>query len=171
MRLRAISKAQRGATLVMGLIMLTLITVMVTSAFTISTTDMRSVGNMQARGEAVAAANKAIEQVLSSPFTDAPASEAIDVDINKDGKADYRVEFAKPSCISASEMAGMTAPPSSVLLGSAFAVSTSNFYQTIWDLDASVTDLSDGASGASVRVRQGVRVLLTQTQYNTVCSS
>jgi hypothetical protein len=171
MRLRASSRSQRGATLVVGLIMLTLITVMVTSAFTISTTNMRSVGNMQARGEAVAAANKAIEQVLSSPFTDVPASEAIDVDINKDGTADYRVDFAMPSCISASEIAGLSAPPSSILLGSAFSASTSNFYQTIWDLDARVTDLADGANGASVRVRQGVRVLLTQTQYNSVCSS
>ena len=171
MRFAATPRTQRGATLVVGLVMLTLITVMVTSAFTMSTTDLQSVGNMQAREEATAAANKAIEQVLSSPFTDTPSSESIDVDINNDGTADYSVDFAKPTCVSASEIAGTTAPASSILLGAAFYKSTSSFYQTIWDLDATVTDLADSANGASVHVRQGVRVLLTQTQYNTVCGS
>jgi hypothetical protein len=168
MRLPASVRAQRGATLVVGLIMLTLITVMVTSAFTLSTTDLKSVGNMQIRDEAVAAANKAIEQVLSSPFTTSPAGESLDVDLNNDGTTDYTVVFTAPSCVSASEITGTLVPPSSISLGSAFSLSTSNFYQTVWDLDASVTDV---ASGASVRVRQGVRVLLTQTQYNTVCST
>jgi hypothetical protein len=149
--------------------MMTLITVMVISAFTMSTTDLKSVGNQQARDEATAAANKAIEQVLSSPFTDAPTGESIDVDIDNDGVTDYTVAFAAPTCISASEIAGTSALPSSVLLGAAFSASTSGFYQTVWDLDAQVTDLAGGANGASVRVRQGVRVLLTQAQYDTVC--
>jgi hypothetical protein len=162
---------QRGATLVVALIMLTLITVMVTSAFSASTTDLQSVGNVQARDEATAAANKAIEQVLSSPFTDAPTGESIDVDINQDGNVDYTVELSAPTCISAAQISGMSAPASSILLGSSFAVSTSNFYQTVWDLDAAVTDRSDSAGGVSVRVRQGVRVLLTQTQYDMVCGS
>ncbi len=82
---------QRGAALVIALIMLTLITVMVTSAFTVSTVNARTVGNMQWRGEAVAAANQAIERVLGSPFTDAPRAETIDVDIDNDGGIDYQV--------------------------------------------------------------------------------
>src|SRR5688572_26041587 len=89
---------QRGATLVVGLIMLVLITLLVTSAFTLSNTNSKSVGNMQIRNEAVAAANKAIEQVVSSPFTAAPAAEAIDVDLNNDGTTDYTVAFAAPTC-------------------------------------------------------------------------
>jgi Tfp pilus assembly protein PilV len=164
-------RTQQGATLVVGLIMLTLLTVMVTSAFTMSSTDLKSVGNLQWREEATAAANKAIEQVISSPFTDAPGEQAIDVDINNDGNADYTVDLAVPTCVSSSEIAGLSAPPSSILLGSAFSVSTSSFYQTVWDIDATVKDLAGGASGASVRVRQGVRVLLTQTQFNSVCGS
>jgi hypothetical protein len=52
-------------------------------------------------------------------------------------------------------------------LGSAFTVTASSYYQTVWDLDANVTHL---ASGTTVRVRQGVRVLLSQTQYNAVCA-
>lgn len=157
---------QRGAALVIALIMLTLITVMVTSAFTVSTVNARSVGNMQWRGEAVAAANQAIERVLGSPFTDAPRAETIDVDIDNDGNTDYQVVFNVPTCVRATAIAAAAPPPSSLSLGAAFAVTASNYYQTVWDLDANVTHL---ASGTAVHVRQGVRVLLSQTQYNAVC--
>ena len=159
-------RRQRGATLVISLIMLTLITTLVTSAFTLSVTDVQSVNNRQLRDEAVAATNKAIEQLLSSPFTNAPTGEAIDVDINNDGKMDYTVNFAAPQCVSANELAGTSLPPSSLSLGSAFAVATSSYYQTVWDLDGNVLDI---ASGNSVRVRQGVRVLLTKAQFDAVC--
>ena len=157
---------QRGAALVIALIMLTLITVMVTSAFTVSTVNARSVGNMQWRGEAVAAANQAIERVLGSPFTDAPRAETIDVDIDNDGNTDYQVVFNVPTCVRATAIAADTPPPSSLSLGSGFTAAASNYYQTVWDLDANVTHL---ASGTAVRVRQGVRVLLSQIQYNAVC--
>jgi len=159
---------QRGATLVVSLIMLVLISLLVTSAFTMSSTNLKSVGNMQNRNEAIAAGNKAIEQVLSSPFMNAPSAESIDVDIDNNGTTDYQVAFAAPTCISASRLASTVAPPSSITLGPAFAVATSDFYETVWDLDASVSDPS--GSGASARMRQGVRVLLSQIQYNAVCS-
>ena len=158
--------AQRGATLIVGLIMLVLITVMVTSAFTMSTTNLQSVGNMQFRDDAIAAANKATEQVLSSPFTSAPAAQAIDVDLNNDGTRDYQVDFDAPTCVGDREIVISGAAPSSVTLGSSFTVAGSTFYQTVWDLSARVTDR---VSGAKVHVRQGVRVLLTQAQYNAAC--
>jgi Tfp pilus assembly protein PilX len=160
------TRSQRGAALVVSLIMLTLITILVTSAFTLSVTDVQSVNNRQLRGEAVAATNKAIEQIVSSPFTNAPKAEAIDVDINNDGNVDFRVNFAAPKCVSATEVAGTSAPPSSVSLGASFAVATSSSYQTVWDLDGTVLDV---ASGTSVRVRQGVRVPLSKTQFDAVC--
>ena len=167
MRVPTLSRHQGGATLVIALIMLTLITVLVTNAFTMSITDVQSVTNRQLRGEAIAAANKAIEQIVSSPFTTAPTAESIDVDIDNDDRIDYRVDFAAPRCVSASQMAGSGVPPSSLSLGSAFAASTSNHYQTVWDLDGTVFHT---ASGTSVRVRQGVRVLLTQAQFDDVCT-
>lgn len=156
----AMPRAQRGATLIVGLIMLVIITLVVTSAFMMSNTNLKSVGNMQTRDEAVAAANVAIEQVLGSPFTIAPAAESINVDINNDGTTDYVVAIAIPSCIRATKAAG-TPPPSSV----GFVAPATN-YSTVWDIDATVTDAS---SGAAVRVHQGVRVLLTQAQKDTVC--
>ena len=158
---------QQGATLIVSLIMLALITILVTSAFTMSHVSTQSVGNMQARDEAIAAANKAIEQVLSSPFTSDPAAESIDVDINSDDAKDYVVDFTAPTCVSAQQIAAPSVPPSSLSLGPTFATAASSYYQTVWDLDANVTDQR---TGTSVRVRQGVRVLLTQAQYDDVCS-
>jgi hypothetical protein len=167
MRKPALSPREGGATLVISLIMLTLITVLVTNAFTMSVTDVQSVTNRQLRGEAIAAANKAIEQIVSSPFTTAPTAESIEVDIDNDERIDYRVDFAAPRCVSASPISGSGVPPSSLSLGSAFAVSTTDHYQTVWDLDGTVLH---AASGTSVRVRQGVRVLLTQAQFDDVCT-
>lgn len=168
MTLPASTNSQRGATLIVGLIMLVLITLLVTSAFTLSTSGLKSVGNMQSRDEAIAAGNKAIEQVVSSPFTNSPAGETINVDLNNDGVTDYVVVFNTPTCVSVAEIPGTTVAPSSISLGSAFATSTSNLYETVWDLDANVTD--PNGSGAAVRVHQGVRVLLTQTQITAVCT-
>lgn len=159
--------SQRGATLAVGLIMLVLITVLVTSAFNLSNTNLVAVGNMQFREEAIAGANKAIEQVLSSPFTDSPAGQAINVDIDNDDTPDYEVVFSAPTCIGDTEIVVAGTAPSSLTLGASFAVAGSTFHQTTWDISASVTDAD--RSGASVQVHQGVRVLLTQTQYDAVC--
>lgn len=157
----SLPRTQRGVTLVVGLIMLVLITLVVSTAFVLSSTNLKSVGNMQYRDEAVAAANKAIELVLSSPFTTAPAAESINVDINNDNTTDYVVSIATPTCIRAVQEAStaggtsVTAPPP-----------PASNYRTVWDIDATVTD---AASGASVRVRQGVRKLLTKAQKDAVC--
>lgn len=154
--------AQRGVTLFVSLILLLLITLMVTTAFMLSNTNLKSVGNMQSRDEAIAAANQAIEQVLSSPFTDAPAAEQIDVDINNDSTTDYVVSIAKPVCIRAS--IDTAATPSSITLGT--AMSTISSWNTLWDIEATVNDVK---SGAKTTVRTGTRVLLTQTQKDAVC--
>ena len=52
-------RAERGAALVVSLIMLTLITMMLASAFTLATTNSKSVTNTQIRNEGIAAANAA----------------------------------------------------------------------------------------------------------------
>jgi Tfp pilus assembly protein PilX len=153
---------QRGATLVVGLIMLALITVMVATAFTLSTTNLKAVGNMQFRNEALAAANKAIEQVLSSPFTLSPTAEMIEVDINNDDTIDYTVAIATPVCVRATP-AGTTTK-SSISLGQSMSMVTD--WNTVWELDATVTDAK---SGASVRTRSGVRVVRSDSQKKTEC--
>jgi Tfp pilus assembly protein PilX len=159
---------QRGAALIVGLIMLVLITIMVTSTFKLSTSQLQAVGNMQFRGEALAAGNRAIEQIVSSPFTESPQAEQVLVDINNDGATDYRVNFAAPVCVSGSLAVTSSVPPSSTSLGNAFNTATANYFETVWDLSANVEDIN--SSGATVQIHQGVRVLLPESQYNTVCS-
>jgi Tfp pilus assembly protein PilX len=159
-------RSERGSALIVSLIMLVLITAMIAGSFTLSSTNLKSVANTQLRNEAVSAANAAIEQVLSSSFTNSPAAESIDVDINNDGVTDYTVQFTAPACTSASTISTTSLPPSSLSLPSSFNSAASSYYDTVWDLDATVNDV---ASGASAHVHQGVRVLLTQAQYNNVC--
>jgi len=159
-------RAERGAALVVSLILLTLITVMLASSFTLSTTNSKSVSNTQVRNEALAAANAAIEQVISSPFFNAPAAESINIDINNDGVVDYTVNFAVPKCQSATTITPTSLPVSSLSLGSTFASTAASYYQTVWDVDATVID---NANGASVHLHQGIRKLLTQAQYSAAC--
>lgn len=161
MRSITFKPSQQGFTLLVGLIMLVLITLMVTTAYTLSTTNLKSVGNMQAKDEAISAANQAIEQVLSSPFTTSPAAENINVDINNDGTADYEVSVATPTCVRAS-IESAAVKTSGTLPG----MSTVNTYNTIWDIEATVDDAN---SGAKTTVRSGVRILLTQAQKDAVC--
>lgn len=156
-------RAQRGATLIVGLIMLVLITLMVTSAFMLSTSNLRAVGNMQFRNEAIAAANRAIERKVGSDLAIPTAEPGIEVDIDNDGDPDYIVDIAMPECVRAS-IASLT-PGSSIQLSA--AMQSSAFWSTLWDIDATV---NDGATGASVRVRQGVRVVLTQAQKDAACT-
>lgn len=162
MRPIAFKESQRGITLFVGLIMLILITLIVTSAFSLSTTNLKSVGNMQAKDEAIAAANQAIEQVISSPFTTSPAAETINVDINNDGTVDYVASIAQPTCERAT--LDNQATKSSLGLGSAMqSVATFN---TVWNITATVTD---SKTGTKTIVQAGTRVLLTESQKNAVC--
>ncbi len=161
---RRVSSAskQRGATLIVGLIMIVLITLIVVSAFTLSSSNLKSVGNMQVREESLAAANHAIEGVLSGPFTNALGTTTYQIDINKDGTDDYTVAVATPVCMKAATASEGT--PSDVELGA--SMSSSSTWNTEWDIGATVTD---SISGAAVKVRQGVRVLLSQTQKTLAC--
>lgn len=152
---------QHGATLIVGMVMLTVITLMVITAFTLSSTNLQSVGNMQFRNEAIAAGNKAIEQVVGSAFTSGTTTQSINVDINNDSVVDYVVSVAPPVCIRASVGGG---PVLSSL--SLTNMSTTGFWNTVWDIDATVTDV---VSSASVRVHAAIRALRTDTQKTAEC--
>ena len=160
---RAANVGEKGAALIVGLIMLVLITLMLITALNLGTTNFRAVSNMQFRSEAVAAANLAIEQVISTPFTAAPAAESINVDIDNDTDTDYVVAVAEPQCIYAAQAS--SADPSSLSLP--VSMSASSTWNTVWDVDATATD--DDNLGAVARVRAGVRVLLTEAEKDVVC--
>ena len=161
----AMNVRQRGATLVIGLIMLTAITLLVTSTFLMSNSNLQSVGNSQFRDESVAAANKAVEQVLATSFYTAPTADQITVDINNDGVVDYTVDVGVPTCLRGAAISTAMAAGSGSSMSLGFAAAP-NEYNTVWDIDATVTD---ARSGTAVRVHQGVRKRLTQAQLDAVC--
>jgi hypothetical protein len=156
---------QRGAALVVGLIMLVLVTVMLISALVMSTSGFRSVSNMQFREEAIAAANRAIDQVISSPFMLTPEAETISVDIDNDGDEDYSVDIDEPVCISATEAFG--ADPSSLQVSPSLTISST--WNTVWDIRATV-NADENAGGAAIVVRAGVRALLSEADKDAVCT-
>ncbi len=171
MKPTAFRRAQRGVTLVIALIMLVVITVMVVSAFLLSTTNLRGAGNMQYREQAIAAANFVIDREIEGSFYLTPATVAAvvgstsDVDIDNDGTDDFRVTIAGLSCIkatksTASAVSSVTLPTSMTFIAT---------YDSVWDFNATVADASTFSTGTAVNVHQGIRAHLTQAQCDLVC--
>jgi Tfp pilus assembly protein PilV len=178
-------RAQRGAALIIGMIMLLLITLTVTAAFKLSTANLKSIGNLQTRNEAVAAANRAIEEVatgLLAPNSDGSASLTAPqptvslVDIDNDGVSDYTVSVEAPVCVRATKAVdtagGTVTGPSGITGGGSSSgsglASLPDQYNSVWDISTSVTD---AASGATTAVRQGVRALLNKAQFEALCNT
>jgi len=153
---------QRGATLIIGLILLVLISLIVVNAVTLSSSNLKAVGNMQAREESAAAAGQAIESFISQQFYTAIGTRTFTVDINGDGTNDYSVVLAQPVCVGWKQAA--VAAPSDVEMPLTMQFAAE--FQTDWDIQGTVTD---GATGASVEVHEGVRKRLSQTQKDASC--
>lgn len=157
MKFTALPRRQRGVTLVVGLIMLVLLTLVVSTAFTLSTSNLKAVGNMQFRDEAIAAANVAVERLMSTDFTTAPASTVHNIDIDNDGALDYIVDIALPVCVRAAGITKLPASDPDSGICSVGAGAAPLCYETVWDLSATVREA--GAilqTGARATVRQGV---------------
>lgn len=152
--------AERGAALIAGLIMLLLFTLLLSGALTLSNVSLQAVGNAQMREEALAAANTGLELKISQDFTAVPAASTSNVDINNDGVIDYVANIEAPVCIRAT-VAQALDPSSANLSGM-----SSTTWNTVWLIQSQVTNV---ASGATVRTRAGVRVLLNDAQYQTKC--
>ncbi|MDF3834620.1 pilus assembly PilX N-terminal domain-containing protein [Cupriavidus basilensis] len=141
---------QAGMSLVVGLVMLIVLTLLVVSAMRMSKTNLKVVGNQQARIEATAAAQQAIEKVIGSVsnfYT--PTAQTFSIDINNDGVADYTVQTAKPTCLQLTAADGYSVD---------FADSAPK--DTYWDISAVATD---NRSGVTVTVHQGARVRMNST--------
>lgn len=145
---------QRGVTLIVGLIMLLIITLTVLTAFVLSSTNLKSVGNMQHRDEAIAAANVATEQVISSPaIFITPTAETITV-------GNYTVNVASPACLYATEVVTNSSgdqSPNIYAEGSGGGGGVPGYLDTYWDITAKVNDVM---SGTSVETHQGIKITL-----------
>lgn len=155
---------QAGATLIVSLIMLVMITLIVVSAYNMSTTNLKAVSNVQCKREGIAAADVALKERISSTFTAAPAASTMEIDLDQNGSNDYVVTVT-PTCIRAIPSAP---PPSSLSL----TISSSASWMTTWDIAAQISTAgttNDACSTTSVLARAGVRVLLSDTQKTLAC--
>lgn len=140
--------------MLVGLIMLVLLTLIAVSAIESSTSSIQVVGNAQFREEATAAAQQAIENVISTTaFTIvAPAPQLID--INNDGTTDYTVTFSPaPRC---SKYSAVNTATETNLPSDCYGSKGPYCYRTTWDVNATV---NDATTGAQVTVHQGVKIL------------
>ena len=104
---------QRGATLLIVLIMLIMLTLFAVSAMNTGNVNLKVVGNMQARSEALSASQGAIDTVISTTqFVDSPSNavaspcggtpNTLCIDINGDGTPDYTTTLTPvPACVQA----------------------------------------------------------------------
>lgn len=142
---------QRGSTLLVALIMLVLLTLIAVSAINSTTTSLQMVGNAQFTAEANAAAQQAIEKVISDENFQTVAPVPQNIDVNNDGTADYTVTFAPaPSCVSVKSVVVGDPGVPSICASSIGAVC----YWTVWDIRAVVSDVK---TGASVSLHQGIK--------------
>jgi Tfp pilus assembly protein PilV len=177
---------QHGATLLVAMIFLVLMSLFAISAFKSSTTHLRIVDNMQARQEAAAAAQKALEDTLSSSlFSTRPeAAEARPVDLDGDGQTDYTAQLDPPPrcyrtkpikvteldpeieadllCMKSGtvQLGGIDAPDAAANAGNSLCANSE------WNLSARV---DDPRTGAQVVVHQGVAVRVLEADAENLC--
>jgi Tfp pilus assembly protein PilX len=165
---------QRGATLVIGMIMLVLVTLFVLAAINMSTTNLRVMGNEQARNQAIAAAQRAVEQVASVDFTKNPPTTAtpttVSVDVNADTTADYTATVTA-ACLNSVPVKVTELDPDDVVNDGPCYLSTASSTSgmpaatgsgdslcsaTQWDVSATVSDATANTTGVAVILHQGV---------------
>jgi Tfp pilus assembly protein PilX len=141
--------SQRGATLIVALILLLIFILFGVGAINSGVVSLRIARNAQVSAEAQAAAQLLIDATVSdlANFT-APASRTLDVDATGGG-TQYSVVMSKPQCIHS-----RAAP------GYSYLISNLAPQDTTWRIQASATDTSFGATGVSVAITQGVKVRL-----------
>jgi hypothetical protein len=127
---------QRGAALIVSLLMLVAMTMLALATVNTSSVNLLIVGNMQERAEIDAAAAEAIEIMLSSYNNFDPPLPAHSREI-----AGWDVEIAQPECRSVAPAEGYSATFELAPL------------DTIWWVNASVN-----SGGGSIEMNQGVRI-------------
>jgi len=177
-------RGQRGISLVLGLIMLILLTLLAISAFQATNVNLRIAGNMQVRQEALGAAQSGIETVLSSTaFIDTTTPPAA-IPVNQNG-ATYTVNFTPaPACYSVVDIpsedldptnpddftcipsAALPGSGSGIFLGSGPPTAPSYCSNSRWTVIAHV---SDANTGSDTTLEQGVAVRMSKAKALTNC--
>ena len=163
--MKPIARRQRGLVLIMSLIMLVVLTLLAVSAIRLSTVNLRTVANAEARHQALSTAQRAIDCLLSSNFSSNVAgvvSGTCAGTYAESGK-NYTVVVARPCLV-------RSAPVLNVALNLADPVEktcqkgSSAFSQcsdTVWQLRATS---SSGWFGASIAITQGTGIRMDNGQ-------
>ena len=182
---------ERGATLVIALIFLIVLTLFALSSYNSAMTDLKSVGNSQARTEALNSAQEAIELALSSPqFTIDPANalpnpcgaaNTFCTDYDANGTAEYVTKLEPlPACMS---MKVIKVPELNLsdaedlscavgqsqqfgIAGADLAASDSICANTTWQI---IAQASSPSSGAKLSVTQGVGIRIGSDDMAGAC--
>jgi hypothetical protein len=136
--------AQRGSVLLVAMILLLIFAIMAAASFRGSLTSVQAIGNMQWRTEAIAAANDAIDRLLSTAdfatntaiVTQQVNATPFQVDINGDGVNDIATSFpvvtvdgvakAGPRCLRAEPIPSKDLDPNLASDIGCFGTSTSS---------------------------------------------
>lgn len=179
---------QSGATLVITMIFLILMSLFAVSAFNSSNGNLKIISNTQARQESIAVGQMAIEKTIStSLFSTQPALVAatpVNVDIDGRGTATYQATLnpqpncyrTKPiksidlnpaldadlSCMKTAvvQQGGIDSPDAAADAGNSMCSNSE------WNIGAQVVDLR---SGAKIVVNQGVAVRVLETDAVNAC--
>lgn len=162
-------RSQRGMTLVIGLVMLMVLTLLVVSAIRFSNVNLQLAGNAQVQAEAQAAAQVAVEQVVQTALAGGNLSSIPQTTTTvSTGGASYSVTVAKPVCTMTQDIDPKTLTNSvadqkcfgstdstdrQFLAGGGQTAVRTACQNQVWDIQASV---GDGNSGAAVTTLQGV---------------
>ncbi|HEX5091643.1 MAG TPA: PilX N-terminal domain-containing pilus assembly protein [Burkholderiales bacterium] len=183
------TRSQRGATLIVALILLVLLTLFALSSLNSANTSLKVTGNMQAKTEALNAAQEAIETVISTPqFIADPANAVINpcgaantlcTDVTGDGQPEYTTTLVpKPACVSVKpiknetlnlgnpEDLGCSTGQQQQFGIAGAATGNSLCSSSIWEVTAQAVS---GSNGATVTVRQGVGVRISADDAAGAC--
>jgi len=185
---------QRGATLIVALIVLVLLTLFAVTSFNLGKSSLQTVGNAQSRNEAMAAAQQAVEEAVSTTrlfqtpnavilngvasCNDGAANTKC-VDVNGDDTPDITVTLTPtPTCISATPILNSALNPSlpndagcAIQAGQGFGVAGANTgsslcSDSLWDVNAVA---QDNFTGAQYTVTQGVGVRVATDDVSATC--
>lgn len=141
MKTLRVRRQQRGATLLVSLIMLVVITMFAVTGINLSSVNLRIVGNAQIQRALESSVQEAIEQAITDPTAFTVTAVALTATING-----FDVLVTAPGCRYYTTAGGYTRTHQNI---------APEF--TYWDFSASA---SDGLSGAQVTINQGVKIPL-----------
>lgn len=181
---------QQGATLLVAMIMLVLITLVVINTANLGSGSIQTVANMQYRNQVTAAAEAAVQEAISDKrFTETPETvfttpcgdsyNSKCVDTNGDNQTDITVTLTpKPKCVQARvltnadlqmtdiEESKCATPPAQETFGMAAPTNNSECARSLWEIRAVA---SDPVTQASATVTQGVAALVKKNDVDTSC--